>query len=33
VDFSTFQDGHDELAICEAILASAGSKGWQTVSY
>ena len=33
VDFSTFQDGHDELAICEAVLASARSKGWQTVSY
>jgi hypothetical protein len=33
VDFSTFQDGHDELAICEAILASARSKAWQSVTY
>ena len=32
-DFSTFQDGHDELAICEAILASARSKAWQSVAY
>jgi predicted dehydrogenase len=32
-DFSTFQDGHDELAICEAVLASAKSKGWQSVAY
>jgi predicted dehydrogenase len=33
VDFSTFQDGHDELAICEAILASARAKAWQPVTY
>ena len=33
VDFSTFQDGHDELAICEAVLASAQSKKWETVKY
>ena len=33
IDFSTFQDGHDELAICEAVLASARSKKWQTVNY
>src|SRR6188768_1854941 len=33
IDFSTFQDGHDELAIGEAILASARSKKWQTVKY
>ena len=33
VDFSTFQDGHDELAIGEAILASARSKAWQSVAY
>jgi predicted dehydrogenase len=32
-DFSTFQDGHDELAICEAILASAKSQKWQSVKY
>ena len=33
IDFSTFQDGHDELAICEAVLASARSKTWQPVAY
>lgn len=32
-NFSTFQDGHDELAICEAILASVKSKKWQAVRY
>ena len=32
-DFSTFQDGHDELAICEAILASARSGKWASVKY
>jgi predicted dehydrogenase len=32
-DFSTFQDGHDELAICEAILASAKSRKWESVRY
>ena len=32
-DFSTFQDGHDELAICEAILASSKSQKWVTVKY
>lgn len=31
--FSTFQDGHDEIAICEAILASAKSRSWVKVSY
>ena len=33
VDFSTFKDGHDELAICEAVLASSKSKKWQAVEY
>ena len=33
IDFSTFQDGHDELAIGEAVLASARSKTWQSVAY
>jgi predicted dehydrogenase len=33
IDFSTFQDGHDELAIGEAVLASARSKTWQSVVY
>ena len=32
-DFSTFQDGHDELAICEAVLASSRSQKWETVRY
>jgi len=31
VDFSTFQDGHNELAICEAILASNQAKRWTAV--
>jgi len=33
VDFSTFKDGHNELAICDAVLASAKSKKWETVKY
>ena len=33
MEFSTFADGHDELAICEAVLASARSKAWQPVKY
>jgi predicted dehydrogenase len=33
MDFSTFQDGHNELAICEAILASSQGKKWATVKY
>jgi len=33
VDYSTFQDGHNELAICEAILASSASRKWVTVKY
>jgi predicted dehydrogenase len=33
VDFSTFQDGHNELAICDAVLASHQSKKWTTVKY
>ena len=32
-DFSTFQDGHDELLICDAVLASAKSKKWEKVKY
>ncbi|HWD20327.1 MAG TPA: Gfo/Idh/MocA family oxidoreductase [Verrucomicrobiae bacterium] len=32
-DFSTFQDGHNELAICEAILASSAAKKWTAVKY
>jgi predicted dehydrogenase len=33
IDFSTFQDGHNEIAICEAVLASAKSKQWEKVKY
>jgi predicted dehydrogenase len=33
VDFSTFADGHDELAICEAVLASAKARAWHSVAY
>lgn len=32
-DFSTFLDGHKEVAICEAILASNKSKSWTDVAY
>jgi len=31
--FSTFQDGHNEIAICEAILQSHRSRAWTTVAY
>jgi predicted dehydrogenase len=33
VDFSTFQDGHNEMAICEAILASGKAGAWVDVAY
>jgi len=33
MDYSTFQDGHNELAICDAVLASAKSKKWEKVRY
>ncbi len=32
-DFSTFQDGHNELAICEAILDSNKGGRWASVKY
>jgi predicted dehydrogenase len=32
-DFSTFQDGHNALAICEAVLASSKSRRWEEVKY
>lgn len=32
-DFSTFQDGHNELAICDAVLASTKSNKWEKVNY
>jgi predicted dehydrogenase len=31
--FSTFQDGHNEIAICEAILQSHRSRAWTRVAY
>ena len=31
--FSTFQDGHDEIAICDAILRSHASRSWTKVTY
>jgi predicted dehydrogenase len=31
--FSTFQDGHNEIAICEAILQSNRSRAWTKVAY
>ncbi len=33
IDFSTFQDGHNELAICEAVMASSQGSKWATVRY
>ena len=32
-DFATFQDGHNEIAICEAILKSSRERKWVDVSY
>ncbi len=32
-DFSTFQDGHDEIAIVEAVLESHRTKQWVKVKY
>jgi predicted dehydrogenase len=31
--FSTFEDGHDEIAICEAILTSHRTRAWTKVAY
>ncbi len=31
--FSTFKDGHDELLICDAVVASSRSRGWAKVAY
>ncbi len=33
VDFSTFEDGHNEMAICEAVLESARRRQWVDVAY
>jgi len=32
-DFSTFVDGHHEIAICDAVLASAKEQRWVDVAY
>jgi predicted dehydrogenase len=32
-DFATFVDGHNEIAICDAVLASGKSKQWVDVQY
>jgi len=32
-DWSTFEDGHKEVAICEAVLASGKSQKWVDVQY
>lgn len=32
-DFATFQDGHNEIAICDAVLASNAERAWTEVQY
>jgi predicted dehydrogenase len=32
-DFATFQDGHNEIAICDAVLKSGREKRWVDVEY
>ena len=32
-DFATFVDGHNEIAICDAVLASSRAKKWVDVEY
>jgi predicted dehydrogenase len=32
-DFATFEDGHNEIAICDAVLASSREKRWVDVAY
>lgn len=32
-DFATFVDGHNEIAICDAVLKSGKEKQWVTVEY
>jgi predicted dehydrogenase len=32
-DFATFTDGHNEIAICEAVIKSAEQKQWTPVEY
>ena len=31
--WSTFEDGHNEMAICDAVLASSKSQSWVGVKY
>ncbi len=32
-DFSTFADGHNEIAICDAVLKSSRERKWVDVAY
>ena len=32
-DFSTFVDGHNEIAICDAVLKSSRERKWVDVEY
>lgn len=32
-DFATFVDGHNEIAICDAVLASSNQRRWVDVAY
>ena len=32
-DWSTFEDGHKEVAVCDAVLASNKAQGWVEVKY
>ncbi len=32
-DFATFQDGHNEIAICDAVLKSNAGRAWTEVEY
>ena len=32
-DWSTFEDGHKEVAICDAMLASNKARAWVDVAY
>ena len=32
-DWSTFEDGHKEVAICEAVLTSHKTQSWVEVNY
>jgi hypothetical protein len=33
INFSVFKDGHDEIAITEAVLQSARGQSWVDVAY